>query len=224
MSAKGAVSRYHTAKKLSAAVVRTRPVLRVFLNWIAAAAMALMLAAGPCAFASRNDVMEGNPASPVRVVIYEDLQCSDCARLRVLLDEKILPRYGTRVAFVHRDFPLGKHDWAFPAAIAARWVHEQSNELGIIVRREMLSEQDSINSHNLKQWLVDFAYRNHLDPKAIVDSLSDPRLGALVDQDRQSAVARGVSRAPTVFVGGQSLVETIIYDDLARALDAALAK
>jgi protein-disulfide isomerase len=191
---------------------------------IPAAGLALMLAAGHCAFASHNDVMEGNPASTVKVLIYGDLQGSDCARLRILLDEKILPRYGSKVAFVHRDFPLGKHDWAVAAAIAARWVYEQSNELGIIVRREMLSEQDSITSHNLKQWLIDFAYRNHLDPKGIVDSLSDPRLGALVDQDRQSAVARGVSRAPTVFVGGQSFVETIIYDDLARALDVALAK
>jgi protein-disulfide isomerase len=189
-----------------------------------AAGLVLMLAAGHYAFASRNDVMEGNPSSPVKVLIYEDLQCSDCARFRILLDEKILPRYGTKVAFIHKDFPLGKHDWAVPAAIAARWVWEQSNELGIIVRREMLSEQDSINTRNLKQWLVDFAYRNHLDPKGIVDSLSDQRLGALVDQERQSAVARGVSRAPTVFVGGQPFVETIIYDDLARALDVALAK
>jgi protein-disulfide isomerase len=191
---------------------------------ITATGLVLMVAASHCAFASRNDVMEGNPASPVKVLIYEDLQCSDCARLRVLMDEKILPKYGAKVAFVHRDFPLGKHDWAVPAAIAARWVWEQSNELGIIVRREMLSEQDSINIHNLKQWLVDFAYRNHLDPKGIVDSLSDRRLGALVDQERQSAVARGVSRAPTIFVGGQPFVETIIYDDLARALDVALAK
>jgi protein-disulfide isomerase len=191
---------------------------------IPAAGLVLTLVASHCAFASRNDVMEGNPASSVKVLIYEDLQCSDCARFRTLLDEKILPRYGTRVAFIHRDFPLGKHDWAVPAAIAARWVWEQSNELGIIVRREMLSEQDSINTRNLKQWLVDFAYRNHLDPKGIVDSLSNQRLATLVDQDRQSAVARGVSRAPTVFVGGQPLVETIIYDDLARALDEALAK
>jgi protein-disulfide isomerase len=189
-----------------------------------AAGLALMLLAGHCAFASRNDVVEGNPASPVKVLIYEDLQCGDCARFRVLLDEKILPRYRSRVAFIHRDVPLGKHDWAVPAAVAARWVYEQSSELGIIVRRELLAEQDSINTRNLKHWLVDFAYRNHLDPKGIVDSLSDQRLQALVDQDRQSAVARGVSRAPTLFVGGQPFVETIIYDDLARALDEALAK
>jgi protein-disulfide isomerase len=188
------------------------------------AALVLIFTAGQCAAAARNDIMEGNPASPVRVLIYEDLQCSDCARFRVLLDEKILPKYGSKVAFVHRDCPLGKHEWARPAAIAARWVSEQSNELGITVRRELLSEQDSITSHNLKQWFIDFAYRNRLDPKGMVASLSDQRLGALVDQDRQAAVARGVTRAPTVYVGGVAFVETIIYDDLARALDEALAK
>ena len=70
--------------------------------------------------ASRGDIVEGNPASPVRVLIYEDLQCRDCQQFRTLLDEKILPRYGTRVAFVHRDFPLGKHDWARAAADRGR--------------------------------------------------------------------------------------------------------
>jgi protein-disulfide isomerase len=186
-------------------------------------ALALILAAGRIA-AARNDVMEGNPASSVKVLIYEDLQCSDCARFRVMLDQKILPKYGSKVAFIHRDFPLGKHDWARPAAIAARWVYEQDSERGIGIRRELLSEQDSIGSQNLKEWLVDFAYRNHLDPRGIVNSLSDQRLSTLIDQDLQSAVARGVSRAPTVYVGGLAFAETIIYEDLARALDDALAK
>jgi len=183
-----------------------------------------LVAAGPSAFAAHNDVVEGNPASPVKVLIYEDLQCSDCARFRVLLDQKILPRYGSKVAFIHRDFPLGKHDWARPAAIAARWVYEQSAISGIDIRRELLSEQDNITSQNLKQWLVDYAYRNHLDPKGIVDALSDQRLGTLIDQDRQAAVARGISHTPTAYVGGLAFAETIIYEDLARAIDEALAK
>ncbi len=190
---------------------------------VGAACLALLFAAAN-ASASRNDIVEGNPASPVRVVIYEDLQCADCARFQSLLEQKLLPKYGSKVAFIHRDFPLGKHDWALPAAIAARWVYEQSNDLGLDIRRELLTEHDSITSRNLKEWLIDFAYRNHVDPKGIVDSLSNQRLATIVDQDRQAAVARGVSRAPTVYVGGQSFVETIIYEDLARALDEALAK
>jgi protein-disulfide isomerase len=174
--------------------------------------------------ATRKDVVEGNPASPVKVLIYEDLQCGDCARFETLLDQKILPKYGSRVAFVHRDFPLAKHDWALPAAIAARWVYEQDPQLGIIFRRELLSEQDDITPRNLRNWLFEFAGRNRLDQKDIVDSLKDPRLAALVDQDRLAGAARGITNTPTVCVGSQMFVETIIYEDLARALDEALAK
>ncbi|NWF85183.1 MAG: thioredoxin domain-containing protein, partial [Bryobacteraceae bacterium] len=71
----------------------------------------LMISAG-MGLAAPPTRVEGNPSSPVRVVIYEDLQCSDCAAFRKMLDEKLLPRYGSKVAFEHRDFPLAKHSWA----------------------------------------------------------------------------------------------------------------
>jgi protein-disulfide isomerase len=172
--------------------------------------------------ATRRDLVEGNPASSVRVVIYEDLQCSDCQKLRTLLDQKLLPKYGARVAFVHRDFPLGKHDWARSAAIAARWIDEQDPDLALVFRRELLSEQDHITPATLNPWLREFAERNKLDPNAMVAALTDRRLVALVDQDYQGGVARGVERTPTVVVGGQKFVETILYEDVARALDIEL--
>lgn len=182
---------------------------------LAAAALTLMAAPRP-------GIVEGNPASPVKVVIYEDLQCGDCRGFRALLDEKLLPKYGARVAFIHRDFPLGRHDWARPAAIAGRWVAAQSNQLAVIYQRELYSEQNNITLAGLKPWLAEFAARNHLDSRAIVDSLSDPALIAAVDQDLQSARGRGVTKTPTVFIGSASLAETIVYDDIARAIDEAI--
>jgi protein-disulfide isomerase len=185
--------------------------------WILAALACLNMPA------ERRELVEGNPASPVKVVIYEDLQCGDCLNFRLLLDGKLLPKYGTRVAFVHRDFPLAKHDWARPAAIAARWVQEQNHGLAIVFRREIMSEQQHITAANLKPWIVEFAVRNDLDRGGMLHSLEDPRLNAMVDQDYQGGVARGLVRTPTVIVGGQKLVETIIYEDVARALDTELA-
>lgn len=176
------------------------------------------------AFAAHTDVVEGNPVSSVRLLVYEDLQCDDCARFEAMIEQKILPKYGSRVAIVHRDFPLPKHDWARPAAVAARWVWQQDSVHGIQIRRELLSEQDHITSANLNAWLADFASRTHLDPKAIVDSSKDQRLNALIDQDRQAAAARGVTGTPTAYVGGVAFQDPIIYEDLARALDEALAK
>jgi protein-disulfide isomerase len=174
--------------------------------------------------AMRSEVVEGNPSSTVRVVIFEDLQGADCEKLRTLLDTKILPKYGSRVAFVHRDFPLGKHDWARSAAVAARWVYLQNPTLGFTFRREIMSEQDHITVDNLKPWLLEFAARNKLDAAGILASLSDPQLNAQVDQDYQSGVARGISHSPTVIAGGQKIVETILYEDLARAIDIELGR
>jgi protein-disulfide isomerase len=174
--------------------------------------------------AMRSEIVEGNPTSPVRVVIYEDLQCADCENLRIMLDEKILPRYGSRVAFIHRDFPLGKHGWAREAAVAARWVYAQDHQLGIVFRRELQAEHDHITEANLKPWLLEFAARNELDQKGILDSLTAPQYNAMVDQDYQGGVARGVTQTPTVYVGGQKLVETVLYDDFARALDTELGR
>lgn len=173
-------------------------------------------------FAARSDVVEGNPSSPVKLIVYEDLQCDDCAKFESTIEQKILPKYGSKIAIVHRDLPLGKHDWARQAAVAARWVWQQDSEHGIAIRRELLSEQNHITFANLNSWLADFARRNRLDPRGIVDAMKEPALNALVDQDRQAAVARGVTNTPTAYVGGLAFKDPIIYEDLARALDEAL--
>src|ERR1700752_2685817 len=98
------------------------------------------------ASAATSNIVEGNPSSPIKVTIYEDLQCDYCQTLRVMLDEKLLPRYGKQVAFIHRDLPLGRHDWARSAAMVGRWVYEQDPTLGIVFRRELLDEQQHITA------------------------------------------------------------------------------
>jgi protein-disulfide isomerase len=192
---------------------------------ISAACLTLLVVAASGATAlSRNDIAEGNLASPVRVIIYEDMQAGRAQQFQQMLEQKLLPKYRDRVLFIHRDLPLGRHDWALEAARASRWVFTQSNQLGVFVRREVIAQQNGITISNVRQWFIDYANRNHLDPKAIVDAMSDRQISALVDQDIQGATARGVTAAPAVYVGGQAFVETIIYDDLARAIDEALAK
>ena len=167
--------------------------------------------------------MEGNPSASVKVTIYEDLQCDYCQTFRAMLDEKLLPRYGKDVAFIHRDLPLGRHDWARSAAMVARWINEQNPRVGIIFRRELLAEQGHNTSASLKPWVIQFAIRNNLSEAGITEAMTDPRLVAIVDQDIQMATSRGIRKIPAVYVAGKSFVETIVYDDVAKAIDQALA-
>jgi protein-disulfide isomerase len=183
-------------------------------------ALALALAT---ASAADMHLTEGSAQSPVRVIVYEDLQCPDCAGFRKMLDEKLLPRYASTVRFEHRDFPLAKHPWARKAAIAARFFEETRPGLGLAYRKYAMTHLRQITTVNFNERVAKFAKDNGVDPMAAVASLDDSRLAALVEQDYQEGVARGIARTPTVLVNGRPFIETFAFEDMAKAIEAELA-
>lgn len=168
------------------------------------------------------ELVEGNAQSPVRVVIFEDLQCGDCAKLRTMLDGQLLPKFGATVAFEHRDFPLEKHVWARRAALAARYFHLQNPNVGIEFRRQALANF-AMPDEDFTAWLIAFARQYAVDPVKTVAALKSPTLAAQIDKDLAEGTARGVSRTPTVFVDGEPFVETFTFEALSQAITAALA-
>ena len=171
---------------------------------------------------AEQPVVEGFAESKVRVLIYEDLQCPDCAAFRKMMDEKLLPRYAARVAFVHRDFPLAKHPWARKAAIAARYFGDRKPELGLSYRRHIMATIKETTPDNFSGQLSQFARDNGLDPASALAALGDARLAALVERDFQDGVARGVIHTPTVFVNGRPFIEGFSAEEVSEALDDAL--
>ena len=179
------------------------------------AAMTAMLATG--------SPVEGNPKSAVRVISYGSLQCGDCAVYRRMLDEQLLPKYGDRVAFEHRDFPLDKHKWARQAAIAARHFDTVSAALGTEFRRWAMSNIANLAPETFKDKLREWAKAHGTDSGKAVASLDDAGLAKLVEEDYQDGIARGVARTPTVFVNGEPFIETFTADEITKGIDAALA-
>jgi protein-disulfide isomerase len=184
--------------------------------------LGLALAIAAPAF-GQPPLVEGDPSSPVRVVIFEDLQCPDCADFRVMLDQEILPRFKTSVAFEHRDFPLPKHDWARKAAIAARYFQGISPELGAEFRQSTMRAQKHLTAAALEAHVADFARSRKLDPSKAVAALADPALAERVEADYQYAVARGIARTPTVLVNGEPFLERFPAAEVIRAIERELA-
>jgi protein-disulfide isomerase len=140
-----------------------------------------------------------------------------------MLDEKLLPRYAATVRFEHRDFPLAKHAWARKAAIAARFFEESQPGLGLAYRKYSLVNLREITADNFNDRLSQFAKDHGVDPAKAVASLDDARLAAMVEEDYQDGVARGIAHTPTVLVNGRPFVETFPVEDVAKAIDAELA-
>ncbi len=183
----------------------------------------LGLLASTMIVSAEQPLVEGRTESKVRVLIYEDLQCPDCAAFRRMLDEKILPRYAERVAFVHRDFPLAKHAWARKAAIAARYFSEVKPELGLAYRRHIMATIQETRADNFNEKLSAFARDSGVDPAQAIAALDDQRLAALVERDFQDGVARGVAKTPTVFVSGKPFIEHFSFEDISQSIEDALA-
>jgi protein-disulfide isomerase len=186
------------------------------------AALALLFSA--MGLYAQKPIVEGLADSPVRAVIYEDLQCPDCAAFHRMLEEKLLPRYRAKVAFVHRDFPLAKHAWARRAAIAARFFTDRKPELGLEYRHYAMAGQEATNADNFNARLADFAKAHDIDAEAAVAALSNARYAELVEQDYQDGVSRGVVHTPTVFVNGRAFVETFTFEEISKGIDESLAQ
>lgn len=184
--------------------------------------IALMMLGIPAVMMAAN-LVEGNAKSAVRVVIYEDLQCPDCRDFRQMMDEKLLPKYGDRVAFEHRDFPLAKHTWARRAAHAARFFELQNPKVGIEFRRVVMGKIKEIQPDTLGTFVAEFARKYAIDAVKAVGAMEDQSLAAAVEKDFQEGVARGVSKTPTIFVDGEPFIERFAYEDVAKSLDTALA-
>lgn len=172
---------------------------------------------------SAQPLIEGNPASPVRVLVYEDLQCPDCANFRAEMEKELLPRFAKNVAFEHRDFPLAKHAWARKASIAARFFAGVSLETGVEFRRVTMTKLREIKPEDFNQHVSDFAKAHKVDPARALAALDDPALAAAVEKDYQEGVARGIAKTPTVLVDGEPFIERFPIADVIKSIESALA-
>ncbi|MBY0375601.1 MAG: DsbA family protein, partial [Bryobacteraceae bacterium] len=162
--------------------------------------------------------VEGNPQSKIRVVIYEDLQCRDCAVLRKSLDEVLLPRFGKDVAFEFRDFPLPKHSWAREAAIAGRYFQSIDSKVASAFRRHIQGGITSVSAQGFRPALVKFAANHGFDPEMVLKAIADPAFSNAVDADFQQGVAAGIRRTPTVLIGDKTFVENFDIGALQQTL------
>jgi len=163
------------------------------------AALIVMLAvvadARAAADGSGFEVPKGADAA---VVVFEDLQCPDCAQVHPTLLEVTR---ASKVPLVIHDFPITRHVWAFPAAVLARYFTQQSPELGVEFRSFVFANQKDVNPATLRPMAEKFAAEHGLQLPPVIDG--DDRLKALVQADFDLGGKIGLEYVPLVFVIGR---------------------
>lgn len=163
---------------------------------------ALLVIGALCAWSAVFAAADGSkltlpPETAVAIVVFEDLQCPDCAKAHPVLIEAAA---ANKVPLVINDFPITRHQWAFPAAVLARYFTAQSLSLGIEFRSFVFENQKDINAGNLREYGERFAADHRLVLPADVDP--DGRLQALVQADFDLGREIGLEYVPLIFVVG----------------------
>lgn len=195
--------------------------MKIFARLFAALAVAALSIS---AHAADGSSLKPPPGARVAIVVFEDLECPDCARAYPVVWDTANAHH---VPVVLHDFPLQMHPWSFDAAVFARYFDTKSEKLGNDFRGYIFKNQTEINKGNLRQYVEKFGNDN----KAPLPFAPDPE-GKLKDKviaDRDLGTKIGLQHTPTIFVVGDGgpatpAVEVNDRSQLGQIVDDMLAK
>jgi len=156
------------------------------------------------------------------IIVFEDLECPDCARAATLLHDAAK---AYNIPLVQYDFPLPQHPWSFEAAVNARYFDTKSLKIGDDYRLYIFKNQPYITKQNLRGYTEKFAEQN----KAVLPFVVDPSgdLAAKVKADYQLGQRLPVEHTPTIYVvsnsaRGTPFVEVVDRTQLYQLIDQVL--
>jgi protein-disulfide isomerase len=183
-------------------------------------ALALLLLTSFSLAQDKSSILKPPKGADVAIVIFEDLECHDCARAAPLVEEAAK---AYKIPVVRHDYPLPKHEWAYDGAILARYFDTHSKALGNQFRDTVFQHQLEITKQNLQDFATRFGAANKVDVPFIVDPQG--KLAAQVEADRSLGNAIGLDHTPTLYVvsnkrAGTPFVEVVDRTQLFQLIDS----
>ncbi len=159
----------------------------------------------------------GDARAPVTVVEFGDFECPVCGQAEEAARE-IRTKYGDRIKFVFRQFPLSAiHPWAEKAAEASLCAEEQDKFWPMVDKLYM--NQADLGVDALKRYAGELG----LDAKRFNSCLDSGAMAARIQRDIDDAHALGLDRTPIFFIDRKMVVGALPFKDFAQLIDQELA-
>jgi protein-disulfide isomerase len=189
---------------------------------LASAAMLLLIAT--LGWGDDTSMLKPPKGSKVAIVVFEDMECPQCAKAAPMLHEAA-KKYN--IPLVQYDFPLRQHPWSYQAAVNARYFDSKSTKLGDEYRLYIFHNQDSITKQNLQGISEKWAEDHKTTLPFVVDP--DGKYSAKVDADRQLGERIPLQHTPTVYIvndsgHGARVTEVTDLSQLYQRLDEVTAE
>jgi protein-disulfide isomerase len=164
---------------------------------------------------------KGDANAPVTIVEYSDYECPFCGKFfsesYLLLKEEYIDT--GKVKLVFKDFPLGFHELATPAAAAANCVQAQlGDEKYFEMHDKIFTSQSSLSVSNLELWAVELG----VDKDDFNNCVIDEDILAEINADLSEGSQLGVSGTPSFFINGNLIVGAQPYSVLKGMIETEL--
>ena len=181
---------------------------------------------------TKQDHIRGNPSAEVSLIEYTDFECPFCKRFHDT-PKALLDRYGSRVNWVIRNYPLSFHDpAAHKESLAAECVAQIAGNDVYWKYADALFANTRSNGSGLpdEHSVEKLAEAAGLKPSALATCMNDGAGVApkRVERDLADGTSAGVSGTPTTIIrnnrtgGSQALVGAQPADAFVGAIDRML--
>ncbi|ADW70675.1 DsbA family protein [Granulicella tundricola] len=190
------------------------------------------ISANPLTVVSGTDrpARGGPQGAPVEIVGFDDLECPYCAKMHSQIFPALTQRYGDKVRFVYKDFPISQHPWAMRAAVDVNCVATQSSQgyWNLVDTIHAHAGELGGTDHNLQKAL-DSLDKMTLD-EAAKEKLKQPEVEACIKKQDDTKIKASlkvgedlnVEATPVLFINGEKFEGAYPLEDLYRFVDSAL--
>jgi protein-disulfide isomerase len=157
----------------------------------------------------------GPATSKVQIVEFSDFQCPYCSRAATVVHQ-IKEKYGTRVHFTFRQFPLPMHPNARVASEAALAANSQGKFWEFHDR--LFKNQNQLDRAGLEEQ----AKQAGLNMAAFKKSLDEHKFADTIDTDMKLGEMAQVSGTPSMFINGARVANPTSFEAVSEMIEAAL--
>lgn len=161
--------------------------------------------------------VKGSEKGKVTIVEFSDFQCPYCKKGAETMKE-VMKKYGSKVQYYYRDYPLSFHDRAKQAANASRCAGDQGKfwefHDALFADQSKLSDDD----------LLAVGKKLKLDMTKYEPCVKEMKQIAKVESDMRDGENAGVSGTPAYFINGIFLSGALPMKKFEEVIEAQLKK
>jgi|ERR1700737_547605 protein-disulfide isomerase len=165
-----------------------------------------------------KDIFVGDPKSPVTLTEFGDYESEACAKANEVVD-KLLKDFEGKMKFNYRHFPLTKiHQQSQKAAEASLGAAQEGEVKFWAMHNMLFAHRRRLGAISLREYAKEVGVVN----KKFLDDLVNSTFGWQVRSDLLEGLDKGVRDVPAFFINDELFTGKPTYDNLSKAISAAL--